>query len=221
MSTDVLPRVPSQEEQAIADDRRRVLTVVEHVARPEWRFGHTYRDGFTRADVESSRFVVGMTGTHLGLTTRQFERVPVLLSQLRDAHPGSQLWLMHGACRGADVQVAQIARELGFLIWELPGYSARDYSSPWRASLGSRRGWTCSSSPLPYLMRDAYIVAKCDFLVACPKQNGQVATQQGGTARTYRMAEAVNRTRKHVAPADPDAAQPIYARPALIEGVSR
>lgn len=115
---------------------------------------------------------VGITGTRSGMTQVQTEQVTLLLAELK----GTQLH--HGDCVGADAEVAELARELGYRIVCHP---------PEKSDL---RAWVPADEmrePFSYFRRNRNIVDECDILLVVPYQN--TVQSEGGTWYTYSYAE--------------------------------
>jgi hypothetical protein len=99
---------------------------------------------------------IGVTGTRSGMTEYQKKEVTTMLAKF-----GSSNYLHHGDCVGVDVEVAQIARELGYHIICHP---------PEKDDL---RGFFYSDSyelPKSYFARNRDIVDSTDFLFVVPYQ---------------------------------------------------
>ncbi len=99
---------------------------------------------------------IGVTGTRSGMTEYQKKEVTTMLAKF-----GSSNYLHHGDCVGVDVEVAQIARELGYHIICRP---------PEKDDL---RGFFYSDSyelPKSYFARNRDIVDSTDFLFVVPYQ---------------------------------------------------
>ncbi len=131
---------------------------------------------------------VGVTATRRGLTAPQAIAIAAWLTRLRHE---SRAWaLHHGDCLGGDVEVADIARTLGYRIVAHPPTASR-----LRAFYDS----DVSRAPLPYLERDRAIVAECDLLIGCP--DVAVERDRSGTWYTIRHARAVGRALLVLGPA--------------------
>ncbi len=114
---------------------------------------------------------VGVTGTRSGMTQVQTEQVKLILAELK----GTQLH--HGDCVGADAEVAELARELGYQIVCHP---------PEKSDL---RAWVPADEmrePFSYFRRNRNIVDECDVLLVVPYQTSH--QPNGGTWYTYDYA---------------------------------
>ena len=105
---------------------------------------------------------IGFTGTREGMTMAQKEELIGFLSTINNETPmGERNSFHHGDCKGADVEAASIAHQLGLEICIYPPLSDK------------QRGWFRQGKemqkPKPYLERDKDIVDACDFLIAGPK----------------------------------------------------
>jgi hypothetical protein len=108
---------------------------------------------------------IGVTGTRSGMTEYQKKEVTTMLAKF-----GSSNYLHHGDCVGVDVEVAQIARELGYHIICHP---------PEKDDL---RGFFYSDSyelPKSYFARNRDIVDSTDFLFVVPYQMEWQLTTMG------------------------------------------
>ena len=115
---------------------------------------------------------VGITGTRSGMTQVQTGQVKLLLAELKGVQ------LHHGDCVGADAEVAELARELGYQIVCHP---------PEKSDL---RAWVPADEmrePFSYFRRNRNIVDECDLLLVVPYQNSP--QDQGGTWYTYSYAQ--------------------------------
>jgi hypothetical protein len=114
---------------------------------------------------------VGFTGTQRGMTAKQQATLRRLLTNYQGCE------FHHGDCIGADEEAHDIAVELGLLPVVHPP------SDP------SKRAWKPSTreiAPLPYLSRNAMIVAETQCLIAAPA--GFREEQRSGTWATIRQA---------------------------------
>ena len=119
---------------------------------------------------------IGITGTREGATDSQLLNVIEYLTSLGGGHE-----LHHGDCQGVDIEVAAIARELG---WQIVCHPPKD---------GHLRGYFPSDEsrqPLGYLQRDRNIVDETDTLVVVPLQNEW--QPKGGTWYTASYAKKKN-----------------------------
>ena len=119
---------------------------------------------------------VGFTGTQVGMSDSQKEKLEVLLKGLNITE------FHHGDCIGADAEAHEIANDLGLRIVIHPptNSSKRAYCIP--NVLLDRK---------PYIERNHDIVDSCDLLVATPKSANEEL--RSGTWATIRYARKVNR----------------------------
>jgi hypothetical protein len=115
--------------------------------------------------------IVGVTGTREGMNEAQFEQVKKFLKEC-----GGTV-LHHGDCQGVDVEVAYIARELGYKIICHP---------PKFKTTQGFFGGDEMREPLGYLQRDRNIVDESEILLVVPLQNER--QDKGGTWYTYDYA---------------------------------
>jgi len=97
---------------------------------------------------------IGVTGTRYGANEHQLTQVREFLQEFP-----TDSELHHGDCQGVDVQVAAIAREIGFKIVCHPPES--DYMQGFFGGDEVR-------APLGYLDRDRNIVDQTDTLIVVP-----------------------------------------------------
>jgi hypothetical protein len=121
---------------------------------------------------------VGITGTRAGLSVYQYDTVFFILSHLTVLGG-----LKHGDAIGVDVQVANIATELG-----IPTFAYPPDNPKYRAFHQS----TLIMEEKPYRVRDKD-VANSDLLIACPKQSHEII--RSGTWATYRDAKKMGVSR--------------------------
>jgi hypothetical protein len=122
---------------------------------------------------------IGVTGTRSGMNPTQREQV---FAYLKEHLPDE---LHHGDCVGVDVEVAEMAEQLG--VWTV-------CHPPINTSL---RGWHRSDQfcePLSYFARNRRIVYVCDRLLVIPAQNHRQTS--GGTWYTYDYAVKIQRPLK-------------------------
>jgi hypothetical protein len=121
------------------------------------------------------RFVVGFTGTRLGMTMEQELGVAALLGHLlpEEVH--------HGDCLGADADFDRLCRGIDKIktIVVHPGFDSH-CSSPARAFCHGPKHRVLLSEP--YMVRNHHIVESCDLLIATPKEAGW--RSRGGTWAT-------------------------------------
>jgi hypothetical protein len=123
---------------------------------------------------------VGITGTREGMNHLQRAEVRQVLHDLsREAEcEGEVPHFHHGDCRGVDVQAAEMARELGYVIVCHPPKSDEEQG---------HFGGDVVHRPKGYLERDRAIVDSVDVLLVVPLQNTWQST--GGTWYTHDYAE--------------------------------
>ena len=121
--------------------------------------------------------IVGVTGTREGMNEAQFEQVKKFLKEC-----GGTV-LHHGDCMGVDVEVAYIARELGYKIICHP---------PKSTETQGHFGGDEVREPAGYLQRDRAIVDACEILLVVPLQNER--QDKGGTWYTYDYALKTGKT---------------------------
>ena len=117
---------------------------------------------------------IGVTGTREGATIEQIDQVTAFL-QLHQAE-GNELH--HGDCTGVDVEVAAIARELGYRIVCHP---------PVKAETRGFFGGDETRVPAGYLERDRAIVDATEVLIVVPLQTEW--QPRGGTWYTFDYAQ--------------------------------
>lgn len=120
---------------------------------------------------------IGVTGTRSGMDDEQILKVVEFLSKFPE---GSELH--HGDCVGVDVEVAEIAKKLGFKIVCHPPIK------------GDLRGYFESDeyrTPLSYFARNRNIVDETDILLVLPYQTSH--QNHGGTWYTHDYAKKVNK----------------------------
>lgn len=122
---------------------------------------------------------VGVTATRSGLTRGQLAAARGLLAIW--AEQGATK-LHHGDCVGGDVQVAEMARELGYWIVCHPPDNER---------LRANGPADETRSPLPYLVRNERLVDTVSVLLGLPV--GDVEMRRSGTWATVRYARKVGR----------------------------
>ena len=123
---------------------------------------------------------IGVTGTREGANDTQLIELIKFMESLGSGHE-----LHHGDCRGVDVQVASIAKELGWKIICHP------------PTINEQRGYFGGDevrSPKGYLARDRNIVDETELLLVVPLQNTWQPT--GGTWYTHDYAVKSKRAMK-------------------------
>ena len=131
---------------------------------------------------------IGVTATRRGLTADQKQRARWALIGLRDLHGATTLH--HGDCLGGDVDVAEIAQELGYGLISHP------------CDLDADRAYIPSEGVLPVrppLQRNHDIVDAIGYLLGFPPENEEWL--RSGTWATIRYARKVGRPRWIVGPA--------------------
>lgn len=115
--------------------------------------------------------IAGFTGTQLGMTYKQGERLLLLLKRLNTAE------MHHGDCIGADAEVHVMCLDLGIrtvghppIVGDKRAFCSFDFEHP----------------PLPYLERDNEIVQQSEVLFAAPKEAKEQL--RSGTWATIRYA---------------------------------
>lgn len=116
---------------------------------------------------------VGITGTREGANESQLQRVRELLNDFFQAESEFH----HGDCSGVDVQVAQIAKEIGYTIVCHP---------PVKDETRGFFGGDIMHDPKGYLERDRNIVDSTEVLLVVPLQNEW--QPKGGTWYTHDYA---------------------------------
>lgn len=120
---------------------------------------------------------IGITGTREGATKKQLTQIAEYLIELGPGHE-----LHHGDCRGVDIEVAAIARHLGWRIVCHP------------PKLTEQQGFFGGDEmrePAGYLERDRKIVDESDILLVVPLQ--MEWQPKGGTWYTHDYAKKKNK----------------------------
>lgn len=120
---------------------------------------------------------IGVTGTREGMNEAQFEQVKKFLKEC-----GGTV-LHHGDCTGVDVEVACLAKEMGYKIVCHP---------PKSTETQGHFGGDEVREPAGYLQRDRAIVDACEILLVVPLQNER--QDKGGTWYTYDYALKTGKT---------------------------
>ena len=120
---------------------------------------------------------IGVTGTREGATEQQLLAVIKFMETL-----GSDHELHHGDCNGVDIQVAAVAKELGWRIVCHPPKSTEQQGY---------FGGDEMREPLGYLQRDRNIVDETEMLIVVPLQNEW--QPKGGTWYTHDYAVKINK----------------------------
>lgn len=127
---------------------------------------------------------IGITGTREGATKKQLTQIAEYLIELGPGHE-----LHHGDCRGVDIEVAAIARHLGWRIVCHP------------PKLTEQQGFFGGDEirePAGYLERDRRIVDETDFLLVVPLQKEW--QPKGGTWYTHDYAKKKDKPLKIIWP---------------------
>jgi hypothetical protein len=123
---------------------------------------------------------VGFTGTHKGACAAQLAVAEAKLKSLKDEGFDE---FHHGACIGADEQVAKIAKGLGYRVVAHPGLAKNPanlmYRSEWDGNDEVREA-------KPFIKRDRDIVDETEAMIATPLTYGE--TTPSGTWTTVRYA---------------------------------
>jgi hypothetical protein len=120
---------------------------------------------------------VGVTGTREGATDEQILRIIQYMFNL-----GADNELHHGDCVGADIQVAAIAKELGWKIVCHP---------PEKTEYQGSFGGDELRPAKDYYTRNRNIVNETEVLMVVPKQSAP--QKQGGTWYTHDYAVKNNK----------------------------
>lgn len=129
---------------------------------------------------------VGFTGTQLGMTHKQIERISQMV---QDLYTIGARTIHLGDCIGADAQMYQIAGIIGYYRIGHPPTDPKK-----RAFLSYEE----ELPPLPYLERNHQIVDRCRILFAAPHTAREVT--RSGTWTTVRYARRVHRTGTIITP---------------------
>ena len=121
---------------------------------------------------------IGVTGTREGATIEQIDQVTEFLQR----HQGPETEFHHGDCLGVDVEVAAIARELGYRIVCHP---------PVKDETRGFFGGDEVRAPAGYLERDRAIVDATELLIVVPLQTEW--QPKGGTWYTHDYARKKNK----------------------------
>ena len=123
---------------------------------------------------------IGITGTREGANDSQLKRLAEYMMELGTGHE-----FHHGDCRGVDVEVAAIARHLGWRIVCHP---------PKKKETQGFYGGDVVMEPQGYLQRDRNIVDAIELLLVVPLHDPW--RKRGGTWYTYSYALKQNKTVK-------------------------
>lgn len=115
--------------------------------------------------------IIGLTGTRSGMNEQQKAAV---YEFLKSQEVGT---LHHGDCVGVDVEVAELAKSLGWKVVCHP---------PIKDELRAFHKSNEFQSPLSYFARNRNIVDECELLMVVPYQDSP--QNQGGTWYTHDYA---------------------------------
>jgi hypothetical protein len=121
---------------------------------------------------------IGVTGTREGANDDQLLRVISFMESLGTGHE-----LHHGDCTGVDIQIAAVAKQLGWRIVCHP---------PRMTETQGYFGGDEVREPLGYLQRDRNIVDQTELLLVVPLQNKW--QPKGGTWYTHDYAVKKGKT---------------------------
>jgi hypothetical protein len=113
---------------------------------------------------------IGVTGTRSGMTEEQFGSIELFLRSVEGE-------LHHGDCVGVDVEVAELAKEIGYRTVCHP---------PEKEDLRAFHASDEIRWPLSYFARNRKIVDECDVLLVVPFQKTHQSS--GGTWYTHDYA---------------------------------
>lgn len=142
--------------------------------------------------MKPTNFVIGYTGTQVGLTEPQYESTYNVLRTFMK--PENAVIGIHGDCFGADVQFGKACKELNIYVMIRPGHDSFG-NQPKTANSYS----DVTHPPEPYLVRNKRIVNQCDLLIAGPQEFEMQL--RSGTWSTVRYAL---KQKKHVCIVYPD-----------------
>lgn len=130
---------------------------------------------------------IGFTGTRRGLS--YFQQLK-LESHLQKIQPEL---LYHGACVGADYEADKLAAKLGIDRHAFPSNipTKRVSETALRSHSTLDSVLFYEPTPLAPLVRNKFIVDKCDTLIACPGE--EYERLRSGTWATVRYAIKVNK----------------------------
>lgn len=121
---------------------------------------------------------IGVTGTRSGMTEQQFDGVKFYLEKFMEARePDEQMELHHGDCVGVDVEVATLAKVIGYKVVNHP---------PTKTDLRAYHESDEFREPLSYFARNRNIVDATDTLLVIPYQ--EEWQPNGGTWYTHDYA---------------------------------
>lgn len=120
---------------------------------------------------------VGFTGTQRGMTDSQKAKVERYLVSLRKM---GFRWLHHGDCIGADAEIHDLAKAMGFLTAGHP---------PINQTKRAFKQFDYEYMAAPYLVRNHHIVDHSQVVIATPKTSAEEI--RSGTWTTVRYARKV------------------------------
>jgi hypothetical protein len=130
---------------------------------------------------------IGVTGTRSGMSEYQKYTVRETLLGVIERHPESELH--HGDCVGVDVEVAEMARDLGFKVVCHP---------PVKSDLRAYHQSDEFRVPVTYFARNKNIVNETELLLVIPYQSTPQPT--GGTWYTHDYARNTDHNYKVIYP---------------------
>ena len=119
---------------------------------------------------------IGVTGTRNGMTEYQYNNIRKGLTHLKRKH--DELELHHGDCIGVDIQVANMARNLGIKVVSHP---------PIKEDLRAFHDSDIVLKSDNYLTRDRRIVDSVDMLIVVPNEDS--FQRKSGTNYTHDYAK--------------------------------
>ncbi len=124
---------------------------------------------------------IGFTGTRHGMTDAQRRMVDIAVCDAIGGDVGLRVVAHHGDCTGADAQFHVIAEQYGAMM---VGHVPDDDRYRAFCRFDDER------DPLPYMKRNAVIVAEATHMIAAPyaSKGGIWKGGAGGTWATIRMA---------------------------------
>lgn len=125
---------------------------------------------------------IGVTGTRNGMTEYQYNNIRKGLTHLKRKH--DELELHHGDCIGVDIQVANMARNLGIKVISHP---------PIKEDLRAFHDSDIVLKSDNYLTRDRRIVDSVDMLIVVPKED--TFKLKSGTKYTHDYAKKVGKNK--------------------------